>query len=122
MPNVGRLQVDKAVARAASVVRALTPWRGSSVEGVAVGFDDGDFEVVYPPAPEQYGVEEPHTSLRHPLTGARDATSGILGGCPRSLTSDSIRSGPLCGGRSRIWTKTPSDENSWQAAIPISST
>ena len=36
-----------AVDDAAAFVRALRPWEHVQVTGVATGFDDGDFEVVY---------------------------------------------------------------------------
>lgn len=32
---------------AADLVRALAPWRDVAVDGVAAGFDDGPFEIVY---------------------------------------------------------------------------
>ncbi len=48
MPELEQLDVAAAVARAAEVVRSLSPWRDIAVDGVAVGFDDGDFEIVFP--------------------------------------------------------------------------
>lgn len=48
MPEVAGRDVGAAVRHAAQVVRALAPWDHVDVVGIAVGFDDGDFEVVSP--------------------------------------------------------------------------
>lgn len=45
--EIGELGIDEAVSRAADIVRSLTPWNDLPVEGVATGFDEGDFEVVF---------------------------------------------------------------------------
>ncbi len=47
LPEVGQLAVGDAVAKASEVVRSIAPWDGLDVAGVAVGFDDGDFAVVF---------------------------------------------------------------------------
>jgi hypothetical protein len=39
---------ETGVAAAAAVIAELEPWTAVAVEGVAAGYDDGDFEVVYP--------------------------------------------------------------------------
>jgi hypothetical protein len=46
-PEIGQLDVALAVERAAVTVRNLQPWRTVPVGGAAVGFDEGDFTVVY---------------------------------------------------------------------------
>lgn len=42
-----KLPTPDAIEQAAAVVRVLAPWRDLPVRGIAVGFDDGDFAVVY---------------------------------------------------------------------------
>jgi hypothetical protein len=46
-PDAGVLAASEAVAEAVVLVRALAPWEDLPVDGVAAGFDDGDFEIVY---------------------------------------------------------------------------
>jgi hypothetical protein len=46
-PDAEVLAASDAVAEAVALVRALAPWQDLSVDGVAAGFDDGDFEIVY---------------------------------------------------------------------------
>lgn len=46
-PDLGQLPAQAALDHAVAVVRSIEPWRDIPVLGVAVGFDDGDFEVVY---------------------------------------------------------------------------
>jgi len=47
IPEVEHLGVLEAVRHAAELVRSFTPWADMSVDGVAVGYDDGEFEVVF---------------------------------------------------------------------------
>ena len=47
VPQMADLDVPSAVAAASDLVRSLSPWVAVPVAGVAVGFDDGDFAVVY---------------------------------------------------------------------------
>lgn len=48
LPEAGRRGVSDALEAAATWVRDLAPWSNVAVDGVATGFDDGDFLVVYP--------------------------------------------------------------------------
>jgi hypothetical protein len=45
--EIATVGVAEAVERAAEVVRGIAPWTDVLVQGVATGFDDGDFQVVY---------------------------------------------------------------------------
>lgn len=47
VPEIGALDLGEAVHHAAEKVRSLHPWEDLDVDGVAVGFDDGDFELVF---------------------------------------------------------------------------
>jgi hypothetical protein len=47
VPRLDSLPVREALAQAVEIVRSLEPWRDVPVLGVAVGFDDGDFELVW---------------------------------------------------------------------------
>lgn len=47
LSEVEHLDVGAAVEHAASVVRSCSPWHHIDVDGVAVGFDDGDFAIIY---------------------------------------------------------------------------
>ena len=47
LPDVGELPLGEAVAKASDLVRSIAPWDDLGVAGVAVGFDDGDFTVVF---------------------------------------------------------------------------
>jgi hypothetical protein len=47
VPRVGDLPVREAVEYAAELVRGAAPWRDIAVRGVAVGFDGGDFVLVF---------------------------------------------------------------------------
>ncbi|MCP4103444.1 MAG: hypothetical protein GY750_18780 [Lentisphaerae bacterium] len=46
-PEAGNLDVVDALAAAVLFVSDLAPWLDVAVRGVAVGFDEGDFEIVY---------------------------------------------------------------------------
>lgn len=48
MPELQQLDVGAAVAHAAEVVSLALPWRDIAVDGVAVGFDDGELGSVFP--------------------------------------------------------------------------
>jgi hypothetical protein len=48
VPRLGGLPVGEAVQYAAALVREVAPWEALAVQGAAVGFDEGDFELVYP--------------------------------------------------------------------------
>lgn len=48
MPEVEEASVADAIEVATRVVRRLAPWADIEVDGIAVGFDDGDFVVIHP--------------------------------------------------------------------------
>jgi hypothetical protein len=45
--SLADLDVPSAVAAASDLVCRIRPWATVPVDGVAVGFDDGDFAVIY---------------------------------------------------------------------------
>jgi len=47
IPEIDGLPFTDGLRRAVEVVKSIAPWRDVAVSGAAVGFDDGDFEVVY---------------------------------------------------------------------------
>jgi hypothetical protein len=47
VPELATLPYGEMLARAVDLVRSIEPWREVPAIGVAVGFDDGDFQIVY---------------------------------------------------------------------------
>ena len=47
VPEIEALTTSGAVDHIGRIVRALAPWRDIHVDGVAAGFDAGDFAIVY---------------------------------------------------------------------------
>lgn len=46
-PEAGSDDIQSVVTAAASLVSGIEPWKAVPVEGVATGFDCGDFTIVY---------------------------------------------------------------------------